>query len=56
MRYKIPIPVFYVSLTEGSRDRGRLFKQYVRSYIKMNHPDMELKKIEGLNAICERRE
>ncbi|SDI87638.1 hypothetical protein SAMN05216352_113126 [Alteribacillus bidgolensis] len=56
MIYKIPIPVFYVVLTKGSRDRGRLFKQYVQGYIKMNHPEMEFKKIEGMYAICERRE
>ena len=55
MRYQIPIPVVYVSLTKGSKDRGRLFKKYVLGYLKRTYPEMRLIKIEGMTAICERR-
>ncbi|MDQ0299677.1 hypothetical protein J2S78_002097 [Salibacterium salarium] len=55
MKYYVPIPGFYVGLTEGCEDRGRLFKQYVQGYIKRTYPEMNLIKIEGMTAICERR-
>jgi len=55
MMYRIPIPVVYVDLTKGSKDRGRLFKKYVHNYLKRTYPEMRLIKIEGMTAICERR-
>lgn len=55
MRYKIQIPVVYVNLTKGSKDRVRLFKKYVLGYLKKTYPEMELIKIEGMYAVCESR-
>lgn len=55
MRYKMQIPVVYVSLTKGSKDRARLFKKYVLGYLKRTYPEMKLVKIDGMYAVCERR-
>lgn len=56
MKYKIPIPDCYIWMTEGYENRGRLFKKYVHYYIKKSYPEIELVKIQGMTAICERKE
>jgi hypothetical protein len=48
-----PIPYCYVWLTEGYEKRGELFKSYVDGYIKNNFPDLKLKRIVGMTAICD---
>ncbi|SFM44376.1 hypothetical protein SAMN04488054_15121 [Salibacterium qingdaonense] len=55
MQYRIPIPGSYVGLTKDCEDRGRLFKQYVQGYINKTYPEMKLLKIEGMTAICEKK-
>jgi hypothetical protein len=52
---KIDIPPAYLHITEGTRDRGKLFKKYVSGYIARSYPELRLVRIEGMKAICERR-
>jgi hypothetical protein len=56
VKYEIPIPQFYLDLTQGYANRGKLFKQYVMGYIKKSYPHMRFVRIEGMNAICERED
>jgi len=51
----ISIPYCYVWMTEGCHDRSRLFKKYVSKWIKRSHPELHMKHIKGMKAICERR-
>ena len=52
---EVTIPHDYLWMTEGYKNRGKLFKQYVEGYIKNNFPDLELEKIVGMKAICKRK-
>jgi len=52
---KIDIPPVYLTLTGDSKDRGKLFKKYVVGYLAVSFPELQLIKIEGMKAICERR-
>jgi hypothetical protein len=56
VKYEIPIPHFYLDLTKDYKNRKRMFKQYVLGYIKKNYPHLTFIRIEGMNAICERRD
>lgn len=51
----VPIPYCYVWLTKGYHDRKKLFRQYVQGYIKKNEPDLQLVRIEGMEAICTKK-
>jgi hypothetical protein len=53
---EVEIPHIYLELTKGYSTRGTMFKKYVMSYIKRNYPELTLVKIEGMKAICERKE
>jgi len=55
MEYRVGIPDCYVWMTEGRRNRGELFKRYVIGYVARYHHDMELVKIQGTVAICQKR-
>ncbi len=56
MIYKIPIPQFYIWLTQGYSKRGQMFRSYVKGYLAKSYPDLKLVKIKGMIAICERCE
>lgn len=56
MRIEVIIPDIYVWMTEGASNRGALFKSYVEGYIRKAHPELQFLRIEGMKAICERRE
>nr|WP_309101694.1 hypothetical protein [Fredinandcohnia onubensis] len=51
----IPIPHCYLKMTEGLNERGKLFKGYVQGYINKSYPELEINKIEGMEAICKRK-
>ncbi|MDL4842808.1 hypothetical protein [Aquibacillus rhizosphaerae] len=53
---KVPIPYCYVWMSATSVKRGQVFRKYVAGYVRNNYPGCELVKIEGMTAICERRE
>lgn len=55
MEYKIPIPSCYVWMTQEHANRAVVFKEYVKGYIAKSFPEMQLKRISGMTAICERR-
>lgn len=52
----VTIPDMYVWMTEGASNRGMFFKSYVEGYLAKSYPELQLVKIEGMTAICERRE
>lgn len=56
MEYKVLIPHEYLWLTEGYENRAEMFKGYVLGYIAKSYPEYTLVKIEGMTAICERKE
>ncbi|WP_035346719.1 DUF6906 family protein [Halalkalibacter hemicellulosilyticus] len=56
MEHKIPIPHDYKWMTEGYENRAALFKKYVLGYLAKSHPELTLIRIEGMTAICERKE
>jgi hypothetical protein len=46
-------------MVEDIQDRhkkGRTFKRYVSSYLTIAHPDMKLIKIDGMKAVCKKKE
>lgn len=52
---ELTIPEHYVWMTEGYKNRTKLFKQYVDGYIRNSYPNLTLVRIEKMKAICERR-
>lgn len=56
MMIVVHIPHDYLWMTAGYHDRGKLFKQYVEGYIQNYFPHLKLIKIDGMKAICERRD
>lgn len=54
-QYEIPIPHDYIWITQGYKNRGELFKGYVKAYLQRSYPEMEFIKIEGMKAICKKR-
>lgn len=55
IQYPIAIPNDYVWMSKANKDRGQLFRHYVRGYLKRYHPELTLVNIQGMIAICERR-
>jgi hypothetical protein len=53
---KIDIPPAYLHITAGYKNRGKLFKRYVDGYIERSYPELRLIRIEGMKALCERKE
>lgn len=53
---KVSIPYCYVWMTKDNPDRAVLFRRYVLGYIAVIHPDFELVKIQGMTAICKKKE
>ncbi|MED4172347.1 hypothetical protein P4631_07780 [Halalkalibacterium halodurans] len=57
--YRVAIPDIYLWMVEDIQDRhkkGRTFKRYVSSYLAIAHPDMKLIKIDGMKAVCKKKE
>lgn len=54
-RIEADIPPVFLHLTKDHKDRGRVFKQYVLSYLEVAYPEYRLVKISGMKAICEKR-
>ena len=53
---KVTIPFCYVWMTKYHPDRAALFRRYVTGYIAITHPEYELVKIQGMIAICKKKE
>ncbi|PRS09021.1 hypothetical protein C6X95_18500 [Bacillus pumilus] len=51
---RVPIPFCYVWMTEGAPNRSELFRNYVEGYIKRTEPNLQLVRIDGMTALCER--
>ncbi|MCM3651300.1 hypothetical protein [Metabacillus litoralis] len=55
VNYEVPIPHCYVWMTQGVPNRAKLFKNYVVDYLKAYEPHLELVKIEGMKAVCRKK-
>ncbi|WP_163526651.1 hypothetical protein [Halobacillus ihumii] len=55
-RREVAIPHHYEWMTEGSKNRGKLFKRYIAAYVKHNYPGWYLSKITGRKAIIKLKE
>jgi len=56
MTRKFSIPHCYLWMTEECQNRGGLFKRYVEGYIRNTHPTWRMIRIEGMKAVCEKKE
>ncbi|SDX61741.1 hypothetical protein SAMN04488081_0840 [Salimicrobium album] len=53
---EVAIPHAFISLSKDSHEPGRLFKKYVAGYVRHSYPGYQLKRIEKMTAIIERRQ
>jgi hypothetical protein len=55
-KIEVGIPEEYLWMTAGYRNREKMFRAYVKGYISQNYPKLQFVRIQGMIAICERKE
>lgn len=55
MMYKIPIPQPIINIASTSVNKKAVYEAFVKAYLRRNHSNMVLVKIDKRDAICERR-